>query len=59
MPPNGCESFVEEITDYSMELDLGDLPQEMYDRAKEELGETAEKRSETLVKIRDMIRGLK
>jgi hypothetical protein len=59
MPPNGCESsFVDDITEFSMELDLGELPQEMYQRAKEELGETPEKRSECLVKIRDMIQGL-
>jgi hypothetical protein len=62
MPPNGCEtSFVDDITDiteYSMELDLGELPEEMYELAKEELGETPEKRRESLLKIRDMIQGL-
>jgi len=59
MPPNGCEtSFVDDITEFSMELDLGELPEEMYELAKEELGETPEKRSESLLKIRDMIQGL-
>lgn len=59
MPPNGCESsFVEDITEFSMELDLGELPQEMLERAKDELGETPEKRNDSLVKMRDMIQGL-
>ncbi|CAB3363256.1 Hypothetical predicted protein [Cloeon dipterum] len=38
-----------------MELDLGELSVELYERAGKELGETAEKRADSLVKIRSMI----
>ncbi|XP_059484483.1 alpha-tocopherol transfer protein-like isoform X2 [Neocloeon triangulifer] len=56
MPPyNECNSIAD-VTDFSMELDLTDLTDELYQKAKEELGETPEIRADSLVKLRDMIR---
>jgi hypothetical protein len=54
-PHDGAAIPGDDAPVYSVELELGELSAELLERAQQELGETTELRTQTLIEFREMI----